>query len=431
MAIPFQPASRNAQKQTLEAVNPPYAMLVKFKDPSGPAYEEKENDMIPSQGFSRERPGKKSRLLLLWVILIAAALIITGCGQESPQPAAPPEVVQVEEPPAASEPDPAPAPTDAPIAAVVPSESQTESEAVEESEPAEESEVAAQVEEDPEFQSKIALAQALWDEGPHGNTYDLGKGPNTYCSRCHSPQNWDPMATTGPPPNCVTCKFPTDPELRIAPTMDFVSEEDWLGIGCETCHVTIDGNLQPELAWFNPLTEEHEPVNTPTELCQKCHVTTQGVSATGGRGVTHGITLGGSAHANWAGALPQAPRPQYCSDCHNPHSTQPAQCVDCHESVLELDTHIKGQNEAHANVTCLACHDAEGWMSGPHPDEDMGGIWVTLETSVSRTGETVTSYIKSHSIQWQVDCTRCHFDGNSWDLIILNADGTLPEPSSD
>jgi len=37
---------------------------------------------------------------------------------------------------------------------------------------------------------------AAWTGSPHGNTYDLGKGPNTYCSRCHSPQNWDPASTT-------------------------------------------------------------------------------------------------------------------------------------------------------------------------------------------------------------------------------------------
>ena len=75
-----------------------------------------------------------------------------------------------------------------------------------------------------------------WEESAHGNTYDLGKGPNTYCSRCHSPSNWDPESTTGPPPNCVNCKFPTDEEVRDAPTMAFVEEEDWANITCENCH---------------------------------------------------------------------------------------------------------------------------------------------------------------------------------------------------
>jgi hypothetical protein len=126
--------------------------------------------------------------------------------------------------------------------------------------------------------------------------------------------------------------------------------------------------------------------------------------------------------------LPQAPRPQYCSDCHNPHSTEPVQCVACHADVLKLDTHIKGMGPMHTNVTCLACHNADGMLVGPHPNPEMDGAWVTLVSSVSRTGEAVTSYQKSHSIQWQVECTRCHFDGNSFDLIVLNADGTLPEP---
>ncbi len=94
-----------------------------------------------------------------------------------------------------------------------------------------------------------------WEEGPHADTYDLGKGPNTYCSRCHSPQNWDPAATVDRPPNCVTCKFPTDAELRIASTMDFVEEEDWVGITCESCHQMENGVVVPGLAWLNTVEE--------------------------------------------------------------------------------------------------------------------------------------------------------------------------------
>ena len=57
---------------------------------------------------------------------------------------------------------------------------------------------------------------AAWEGSAHGNTYGEGKGPNTWCSRCHSPQNWDPESYIGPPPSCFSCKFPTDPEMRIA-----------------------------------------------------------------------------------------------------------------------------------------------------------------------------------------------------------------------
>lgn len=278
----------------------------------------------------------------------------------------------------------------------------------------------------PEYQ----VAMAAWEGSPHGQTYDLGKGPNTYCSRCHSPQNWDPAARPDAPPSCVTCKFPTDPELRIASTMDFVPEEDWVGISCETCHAIEDGRVLAEVSWLNVLTMERMPVGIPNELCSKCHVDSQGVKATGGRGVTHAISLGGSAHLNWAGALPQDHRPSYCTDCHDPHSLAPKQCIDCHEEVLTLETHMKGTQEAHANVECLACHDASGMDVAPFPAEDENARWTTVVTETSRSGEVTTSYVKSHSVMWEVDCSRCHFEANPWELEVLNADGSAPEPNA-
>ena len=266
---------------------------------------------------------------------------------------------------------------------------------------------------------------AAWESSPHGNTYDLGKGPNTYCSRCHSPQNWDPAATTDLPPNCVTCKFATDEELRIASTMDFVAEEDWVGINCETCHQLEDGVVQGGNAWLSPLTGEYMEINTPNELCTKCHLTSQGVSATGGRGVTHEIYLGGSAHKNWAGLLNTERRPEYCSDCHDPHSQLPKQCVDCHE-INEAEHALGKYVMMKDTVTCMACHEASGMEVGPHPDEAMGGVFVPILTEVGRSGPT-TSAVVSHSIQWQVSCDRCHFEENPWELPVYTADGGIPE----
>ena len=220
---------------------------------------------------------------------------------------------------------------------------------------------------------------ADWEGSPHGNTYDLGKGPNTYCSRCHSPQNWDPDSTTGMPPNCVTCKFPTDDEIRMATTMDFVEEEDWVGINCEICHQVEDGVVQEGLAWLSPLSGEYMEINTPNEICTKCHLTSAGVSTTGGTGVEHEIYLGGSAHKNWAGLLDTEPRPEYCSDCHDPHTQAPKQCVDCHE--IDEAAHAKGKYAVMKDtLTCMACHEASGMDVGPHPDEAMGGIWVPTLT---------------------------------------------------
>ena len=130
---------------------------------------------------------------------------------------------------------------------------------------------------------------AAWEGSPHGSGWDEGKGPNTWCSRCHSPQNWDPAAFPGPPPSCMTCKFPTDDEIRIAEGNPLVPEADWVGIPCETCHVFKDGVVTQGIAWLNPVKMEYESVNTSTELCQKCHVTTTGNAF--GSGVDHLITL--------------------------------------------------------------------------------------------------------------------------------------------
>jgi hypothetical protein len=359
---------------------------------------------------------KFSRVFIIVGALLILGVVITACGQPSTPAPAPAPVEVVQPPPPTAVPQPVDAPA---VQAPAQPPAQTAPEPIQEPEPAGPEPIDA---------ATLQLIQAMWEGSPHGSTYDLGKGPNTYCSRCHSPQNWDPASQPGPPPNCITCKFPTDAELRIAPTMDFVSEEDWVGISCETCHLTVDGILQSDLAWFNPLTREDEPVNTPNELCTKCHLTTAGVRASGGRGVTHEIVLGGSAHANWAGALPQVWRPQYCSDCHNPHTTEPKQCVDCHEGVLTLDKHMKGTAEAHVDLSCLACHDASGMQVGPHPDPNQNGVWTTLVSSVSRSGDVVTAYEKSHSVQWQVDCSRCHYAENPWELEVLTPAGTVPAP---
>ncbi len=269
---------------------------------------------------------------------------------------------------------------------------------------------------------------AAWEDSVHGNTYDEGKGPNTWCSRCHSPQNWDPEAFRGPPPSCFTCKFPTDDEIRIAEGNPLVPEDEWVGITCETCHRTEMEVVTEEIAWFNPIKMEYEDVNTSTELCEKCHVTTSGNSF--GSAVDHKITLGGSAHLNYGGFLGEERPPTYCADCHDPHTQIPQQCEDCHEDVLTLDTHMMSFTDEHAIVTCMACHDASGLEVGPHPDEEMDGIWVTQLTTVGRSGPS-TSYVKSHSLQWEVACDRCHFEENPWELTVFTADGEIPEPPED
>lgn len=269
---------------------------------------------------------------------------------------------------------------------------------------------------------------AAWEGSPHGNTWGEGKGPNTWCSRCHSPQNWDPESFIGPPPSCFSCKFPTDEEMRHAEGNPFIPEEEWVGITCETCHRMENEVATEGIAWLNPISMEYLTVNTPNELCEKCHVTTVGTGNPVRSAVSHEIILGGPAHLNYAGFIDDVPPPTYCTDCHDPHTQQPKQCQDCHE--IDTATHALGKYAAMAEVlTCMACHDASGAEVGPHPDEAMGGIWTTTLTEMGRSGLT-TSAIVSHSIQYEVACNRCHYDANPWELTVYTEDGEIPEPTA-
>lgn len=269
---------------------------------------------------------------------------------------------------------------------------------------------------------------AAWESGPHSAAYDLGKGPNTMCTRCHSPQNWIPGSKASTAPNCVTCKFATDAELRIAPSfaeggMDLVTEGQWVGIPCAQCHeVDANGTASAELAWLAPITLTYEKLNTPNELCVKCHTNAAGAKvSSAGLSANHEINLGGSAHMNYAGEWPQADRPQYCTDCHNAHTGETKQCVDCHTDTA--DTHAKVAPMM-GTVTCMACHDASKASVGRAVE---GGLFTTILTAPGHgTAPATTSEIVSHSIVWMVSCNRCHKEGNTYGLTVLTATGGIP-----
>ena len=326
-----------------------------------------------------EKNQKKRFSILVLTSLLVLMLIMTACQTETDEPnivADVPEVEEVEDtPPPTPEPEPIP---------------------------------------------DQSMYLADWEEGPH-STYDLGHGPNTWCARCHSPQNWDPEAIIGPPPACFSCKFPTDEEGRIAPGNDLVLEEDWKAIPCNQCHMVDENGTAGKVAWLNPITMEYKEVKTTTELCEQCHVTTTGNSF--GSAVDHKITLGGSAHLNYGGFIGDVTPPQYCTDCHDSHTAEPKGCTDCHD-VASSETHA-AVNFMLEKVSCMACHDASGLDVGPNPDNEMLP-WTTTLTQMGRGGPS-TSAVVSQSIVHEVLCDRCHFEGNTWDLTVLTEDGKVPE----
>ena len=242
---------------------------------------------------------------------------------------------------------------------------------------------------------ELPAIQAAWKSSPHADTYDLSKGPNTYCARCHSPQNWDPAAVIDPPPNCVSCKFSFEQEMRYAAGNPLVAEQNWKDIGCETCHPVEESVVQADLAWLDGETGTRATVGSPTELCEFCHTDTETLR--------HRRNLGSAAHAGFT-----------CVDCHDAHSTA-ASCttVGCHPA-LDAGNPIPGHDDDHASVACVACHDAAGLAVEPVEGE---AVWMTRRTT-SLLGRETTQVYQSHSLQGPVDCARCHFDGNAWGLSV-------------
>lgn len=287
-----------------------------------------------------------------------------------------------------------------------------------------------------------------WSYGPHAAGYDLGKGPNTYCARCHSPANWDPQAVVDPPPNCVSCKFPFEEKPRVAAGNPLVPETEWQGIRCETCHRISDNTLQLRLSWYDRQTGYYETLNSPTQLCEKCHRDTDTLR--------HRVDLGSSAHSGFE-----------CTSCHDPHSTTAScghchgdvvtllisyspkhqglsengecltchpggmsvhsmevqhknitDCIGCHQDVLQPpvapEAVTAGHLLSHKNVSCVACHDAAGLeVRRLEPDQH----FMTFRTTVIESlGRPVTSAYTSHMLQRQVNCARCHYAGNPWGL---------------
>lgn len=232
-----------------------------------------------------------------------------------------------------------------------------------------------------------------WESGPHAQTYALEKGPNTYCAKCHAPVNWDPAAIIDSPPNCVSCKFPFESAPRIAAGNPLVNESEWEDIGCNVCHPGQNGVSEPEIAWYDAATGYYESMPNATALCEKCHLDNETLA--------HKRVLAGGAHAEFQ-----------CTDCHDAHDAQ-TDCTGCHQEALAdpLAGH-QTHSETHPSLVCIACHDASGLQVGPVENQ---GVWVTFRTT-ELMGRINNEPYQSHVVQKDVDCQRCHFANNPWEL---------------
>ena len=193
-------------------------------------------------------------------------------------------------------------------------------------------------------------------------------------------------------------------------------------VKCDTCHQSQDGDAVDDIALKNRFTGKSEAVDNYSDLCRGCH---------------EDYDHAESAHKSFA-----------CLDCHDPH-TGFASCFDCHQQIAEqsiqvpatpVDGHNTGMDSLcngsgchsvatqvagmpfsvhgtqHSGVSCSACHDAEDVPVGPLDDEK---IWVSWRESESN-GEPIILPFTSHNLQYHVDCNRCHFEGNPWELSLLD-----------
>ena len=242
----------------------------------------------------------------------------------------------------------------------------------------------------------VPIAIADLASGAHSTGYDLGKGPNTYCAKCHSPLKWDINATIGTPPTCVSCKFANESEVRVGEGNPLIPESEWKGISCEVCHRVSDDSINATIAWFNPSTNYYESKATSQQLCEKCHTDTETLR--------YKIDMGSLIHAGYD-----------CTDCHQPHSVA-ANCKDagCHAEVEFREANRNGNKHttAHQSIECTACHDASGLEVNKIEGE---GTWTTFRT-VEVLGRAQTKPYTSHNLTTEVNCQKCHYPDNPWNL---------------
>jgi hypothetical protein len=219
--------------------------------------------------------------------------------------------------------------------------------------------------------------------------------------------------------------------MRIAVGNPPVSEAEWKGLECGTCHKTQEGKLVGEPAWYDKETGFYESVATATELCEKCHLDNETLR--------HKRELGDETHTGFT-----------CTSCHNPHSMQasctqsgchmigggasavpanhpPMAFASCGQEGCHTGTNFSTKptqtaddgiawdhtDGRHSAVTCVACHDASGLGAKYLEDQK---IWVVFRVTelLGRYNEKV---YQSHALTRNVNCSRCHYIDNPWGLV--------------
>jgi hypothetical protein len=237
------------------------------------------------------------------------------------------------------------------------------------------------------------------------------------------------------PPSTITPTETVQPTEKLSPQVQVRQNEItsiWENsvhaqtadpVECDECHLIENGVVVDKVSQRNQQTGPGEAVSGSISLCKQCHAE---VSV-------------GHAHMSFA-----------CIECHDPHKIETS-CTDsgCHTNIptvfFELPATPTGGHPGsgasfcggtnchsvatavaktagsihgpeHARVTCEACHDASRFAAGPAPNDGTWVLWPEAEPN----GTIPAEFIRSHDIQSEVDCARCHFQDNPWGLPLVD-----------
>lgn len=229
-----------------------------------------------------------------------------------------------------------------------------------------------------------------WERGVHAHTFITGdsEGGNSSCARCHSPMDWEPLASERPEAwEAHSLEGISEPNQ--------ISEQEWSHVHCEVCHAQPNNEIDGEFSWLEiPPLGIYEEVATIGQLCKKCHIPEVDNDH------TPFIFVGVHAELN-------------CTDCHDAHDGS-ATCgtSTCHQSFSQECIEIETHDKPHSEITCGGCHDGLGLAIGWNKELEK---WDTYYGGDPRIEQGARPF-NSHNIVLAVDCDRCHAPGDHpWD----------------
>jgi hypothetical protein len=83
----------------------------------------------------------------------------------------------------------------------------------------------------------------------------------------------------------------------------------------------------------------------------------------------------------------------------------------CHDLAKQVASAPVYHQPVHVEVPCYVCHDGTGLAVTKSADQ----AWITV-SEAGESGEGALQPVVSHWLVPDVDCSKCHYSGNPWEL---------------